>query len=197
MCLISLMNAPCESRPVRAIRYNNYMTKYAAFLRGINVGGRIVKMVDLKACLIAVGLAEVTTLLQSGNVTFTSDKSSAQLKSLIETALTETFDYPAKVQVFSIKELQTIVEGYPFGTTGADQHDYVIFMENGLGDQLVADTYSLAPGEKVQAGQGVVYWRVDKGSTLKSDFAKLLTKARYKNFNTNRNLKTLHKILSS
>jgi uncharacterized protein (DUF1697 family) len=53
----------------------------------------------------------------------------------------------------------------------------------------------LGPQERVAAGEGVVYWRVDKGSTLKSNFAKLLTKAKYRDFNTNRNLNTLRKLL--
>lgn len=171
------------------------MARYAAFLRGINVGGRIVKMADLRACLDKAGLQNVTTLLQSGNVVFESDLPPDDLKKLIETTLTETFDYPAKVQVMSLERLQKIVNEYPFGTADNQQHDYVIFIENGLEDTLLAEDYSLAVGEKVQAGAGVVYWRVDKGSTLKSDFVKVLAKTEYKEFNTNRNIKTLRKML--
>jgi uncharacterized protein (DUF1697 family) len=153
------------------------MTQYVVFLRGINVGGRIVKMADLKVCLEKAGLLNVVTLLQSGNVVFESTADAGELKQLIEATLTKTFDYPAKVQVFSIDQLRNLVAAYPFGVAGDNQHDYVIFMENNLEDELVAEGYMLAPGEKVAAGQGVVYWRVDKGSTLKSAFAKLLTKA--------------------
>ena len=78
------------------------MTKYAALLRGVNVGGRIVKMADLKICLEKAGLEDVKTLLQSGNVVFESKLDAAGLKRLIETKLTETFSYPAKAQVLSI-----------------------------------------------------------------------------------------------
>jgi uncharacterized protein (DUF1697 family) len=171
------------------------MTKYAAFLRGINVGGRIVKMADLKICLEKVGLSNVVTLLQSGNVVFESDLSQTELKKMVEATLTKTFHYPAKVQVLAIDRLQEIIEGYPFGVADNGQHDYVIFMENGLEKDLVNESYELAFGEQVKSGSSVVYWRVDKGSTLKSSFAKLLTKAKYKEFNTNRNLKTLKKLL--
>jgi uncharacterized protein (DUF1697 family) len=173
------------------------MTKYAVFLRGINVGGRVVRMAELKICLERAGLREVITLLQSGNVIFESNVSQVDLKPLIEGTLTETFGYPAKVQVFTIDNLRKIVESYPFGTAGNNRHDYVIFIENGLEKALVGESYELAPGEKVKAGVGVVYWRVDKGSTLKSSFAKLLTKTKYKNFNTNRNLKTIQRLLNS
>lgn len=172
------------------------MIKYVAFLRGVNVGGRIIKMADLKTCLHKAGLEGAETLLQSGNVVFESELDEPELKKLIEGALSQTFGYPAKAQVLSLETLAAIVERYPFGAAGDNQHDYVIFLENGLEKALVAEPCQLADGEQVAAGSGVVYWRVDKGSTLKSNFAKLLAKTKYKNFNTNRNLKTLQKILA-
>jgi uncharacterized protein (DUF1697 family) len=172
------------------------MMKYAVFLRGINVGGRVVKMADLKICLEKAGLKNVVTLLQSGNVVFESASSADELKKIIESTLTETFDYPAKVQVFTVDNLRKIVDGYPLGIASGKQHDYVIFVENGLEKAILADNYSLGDGEKVQAGDGVIYWRVDQGLTLRSSFGKALAKAKYKQFNTNRNLKTLKKLLA-
>jgi uncharacterized protein (DUF1697 family) len=171
------------------------MHKYVAFLRGINIGGRIIKMADLKTCFEEAGYKNVFTLLQTGNVLFESSKSARQLKEEIEETLTKTFNYPAKVQVVTVHDLQGIVNSYPFGLGGASQHDYVIFMENGLEKVILQEGCALAPNEKAEAGSGVVYWQVDKGSTLKSPFAKLLNKAKYKQFNTNRNIKTLQKII--
>lgn len=170
------------------------MTNYVAFLRGVNVGGRIVKMADLKTSLEKAGFENVQTFLQSGNVLIESDKDDAVLKREIESLLSKTFGYDAKVQILSLAKLQKIIKDYPFGKAGASQHDYVIFLENGLEDEIINDEYSLADGEKLKAGDGVVYWRVDKGSTLKSNFSKLLSKSKYKDFNTTRNIKTLQKI---
>jgi uncharacterized protein (DUF1697 family) len=173
------------------------MTKYAAFLRGINVGGRIVKMADLRACLEGIGLRSIKTFLQSGNIVFESELDGEHLKPRIEAAFTETFGYPAKVQVIDFDSLRNIADAYPFGVAGQSQHDYIIFIENDLEKQLAGEPYELVPGEQVRAGKGVVYWRVDKGSTLKSSFAKMLTKAKYRQYNTNRNLRTITNILNS
>jgi len=170
------------------------MAKYAAFLRGINVGGRIIKMAELKTCLEKAGLEQVKTLLQSGNVTFESDKNASQLKSLIEETLTQTFNYPAKVWVIPLENIRKIVVANPFADASADYHQYVVFIENDLEVKLVAEAGKQL-GEEVSVGPGVVYWKVQKGQTLKSPFAKLLSKSKYREFNTNRNINTLQKIV--
>lgn len=171
------------------------MDKYVALIRGINVGGRIVKMVDLKVCLDKQGLKNVKTLLQSGNVVIEADSSSEILKAKIEKALSATFNYPAKVQVIPMSRLKNIVEAYPFDKTIEDVQNYVIFLENNLEVELVKEDYRLSNNEHIKLGDGVVYWQVNKGQTLKTAFSKLLTKSKYRDFNTNRNLNTLNKLL--
>jgi uncharacterized protein (DUF1697 family) len=168
---------------------------WVALLRGVNVGGRTIKMADLREELGDLGLTNVVTVLQSGNVTFDSGLPGVEVKEQIEEGLKRRFGYDAHVQVIERERLRKIIDAYPFGTAGEDRHDYVIFMERGLEKDLAAEKVELGANEQVEAGVGVVYWRVDKGSTLKSAFGKLLTKARYRDFNTNRNLRTLRKLL--
>ncbi len=44
---------------------------YVAFLRGVNVGGKgIVSMAAIKQALVALGLSDVRTYINSGNVIF-------------------------------------------------------------------------------------------------------------------------------
>ena len=152
-------------------------------------------MADLRETLGGLGLDNVDTILQSGNVRFDSNQSGQKLQSTIEKALGTRFGYEAHVQVIERGKLDKVIEAYPFGTAGEGSHDYVVFMERGLENDLAAEEVELANGERVAAGDGVIYWRVDKGSTLQSRFGKLLTKARYRDFNTNRNLRTLRKLL--
>jgi uncharacterized protein (DUF1697 family) len=171
------------------------MKHWVALLRGVNVGGRTIKMAELRTTLEEAGLENVETILQSGNVTFASPDDASRLKERTETALRDRFGYDAKVQVIEPDQLTKIIDAYPFGEADASQHDYVIFLERGLERDLVDEKVELGHEERFAAGEGVVYWRVDKGSTLKSNFAKLLTKAKYRDFNTNRNLNTLRKLL--
>jgi uncharacterized protein (DUF1697 family) len=42
------------------------MVRYVAFLRAVNVGGRIVKMDELRGLFAEVGLSEVETFIASG-----------------------------------------------------------------------------------------------------------------------------------
>lgn len=171
------------------------MKQWVALLRGVNVGGRTIRMAELRTALDEAGFENVETVLQSGNVTFDSADGAARLKSKLETALRERFGYHAKVQVIEHTQLGKIIEAYPFGKAGSSRHDYVIFLERGLEKELAGEKVELGAQERVAAGDGVVYWRVDKGSTLKSNFAKLLTKSKYRDYNTNRNLNTLRKLL--
>ncbi|HET9850035.1 MAG TPA: DUF1697 domain-containing protein [Candidatus Saccharimonadales bacterium] len=169
------------------------MSKYAALLRGVNVGGRIIKMAELKDCLAQIGLSDVRTVLQSGNVVFKSDLPASRLKADIEAKLADAFNYPAKAWVKPASEISQIVDSSPFSQAGKDYHQYVIFFEDGLEKDFASEAGSLP--EPVQAGQGVVYWQVLKGQTLKSPVAKLLAKAKYKSANTNRNINTLLKLI--
>ena len=168
--------------------------QYVAFLRGINVGGRIIKKDDLKAGLEKLGLDDVKTVLQSGNVLFSSDKTAEELKDIIEAGLTKTFNYPAKVWVLTLDEIHDIIAANPFADAPPDYHQYVILFEDGLEKDFVAETAGLK-SEAVKLGNGVAYWKVQKGMTLQSSRGKLMSKTKYREHNTNRNIKTLQRLV--
>jgi uncharacterized protein (DUF1697 family) len=48
------------------------MTHYVALLRGINVGGHVVRMDRLRALFAEAGLSGVQTFIASGNVLFSA-----------------------------------------------------------------------------------------------------------------------------
>lgn len=90
--------------------------QYAAFLRGINVGGHnAVPMDDLKKAFQFLGFQNVKTLLASGNVIFnTSGEGPAGLAEKISKRLKKTFGFSIGVLVRTIDEIQELVESAPF-----------------------------------------------------------------------------------
>lgn len=113
------------------------MTRYAAFLRGVNLGKRTVKSADLKTVFEALGFAEVKTLLASGNVLFDSppDKN---LQKKMEAALRQQFGFEVGTVLRSLDELGTMVESQPFGKLreSADIKLYVLLFAEPLPKDL-------------------------------------------------------------
>ena len=91
------------------------MNIYIALLRGINVGGKnIIKMSELKRTFDLIGLCEVQTYIQSGNVIFKSDEEEAVLQSKIEHQIELAFGFPVKVVLRTLAELEEIILNCPF-----------------------------------------------------------------------------------
>lgn len=174
------------------------MTRYAALLRGVNVGGINLKMADVKAVFEGLGLANVKTVLASGNVLFDTDRPPAEAKPLIERALGERFGYEARVQVLEAAVIRALLTGFPFDAEREGWHPYVVFIADPMvAGELLAMQDQLDPErEQILAGPGVVYWTVERGSTLTSVFGKALGRARYTAATTTRNLRTLQKLLA-
>lgn len=90
--------------------------RYVAFLRAINVGGRVVKMTKLKQIFEDLKLAEVETFIASGNVIFTSSGDAGRLETRIEKGLHVALGYPVVTFLRSAEEIGAIAERDPFGT---------------------------------------------------------------------------------
>lgn len=91
------------------------MTVYIALLRGINVGGKnVIKMADLKRVFESIGLCEVKTYIQSGNVLFKSNESEESLCSKIEHEIEAVFGIPVKVILRTSMELERVISNCPF-----------------------------------------------------------------------------------
>lgn len=172
------------------------MTRYAAFLRGVNVGGVNLKMAEVAATLQAAGFTDVRTILASGNVLFTSSGGVATLRRRAEDALRRQFGYEAWVLVYELPTVQRIVEEYPFPPEVENHHSYVTFVSDpAVLDELADLAAGAEPDEKIARGDGVLYWQVPKSSTLDSAIGKTMGKRRYKSSTTTRNLRTLGKVL--
>lgn len=90
--------------------------RYIAFLRAVNVGGRVVKMADLKRFFEKLGFDDVATFIASGNVIFGSRmKDSARLETVIERGLQDALGYSVAALVRTPLEVADIAQRDPFG----------------------------------------------------------------------------------
>ena len=89
---------------------------FVALLRGINVGGRNrIPMTELVALFSSLGLDEVTTFIQSGNVVFRSSSGGAEeLARRIERRIDDVFGLGVAVLLRTPAELAAIAGHNPF-----------------------------------------------------------------------------------
>ena len=115
------------------------MNKYVALLRGINVKGKnLIKMTELREAFESLGLTNVETYIQSGNVVFTTDiKSEEKLETLISNKIDSEFNIATAVWVRDYTYLQEILENNPFLKRGEDEKTlYVTFVREHLSEEF-------------------------------------------------------------
>jgi uncharacterized protein (DUF1697 family) len=83
-----------------------------ALLRAVNVGGRKVPMVELRALVESLGFDDVRTYIQSGNVLFSAPRTPKP--GLLEQAIEERFGLSVDVVVRSGADLRRALERDPF-----------------------------------------------------------------------------------
>jgi uncharacterized protein (DUF1697 family) len=174
------------------------MTRYAAFLRGVNVGGVNLKMAAVAQVLESAGFENVKTILASGNVLLQSRSGVAAARQRAEQALRDEFGYDAWVLIYPLEALAEISAAYPFDREVSDHHSYVTFVSDADALRELAELAKQpGAGEKIEVSGTVIYWQVPRSSTLDSTMGKTMGKKRYKSSTTTRNLRTIDKVLRS
>ena len=92
--------------------------RYIALLRGVNVGGHIVKMDRLRDLFGELGYGNVRTYIQSGNVFFDTDEADrAALTGAIEERLLTALGYAVPTCLRTVPEMQQTLALNPFTET--------------------------------------------------------------------------------
>ncbi len=110
------------------------MQTFVAFLRGINVGGHHkVPMKELKTLLQQHGFTDVQTLLNSGNVIFSTTMNAiSEIESSLENILENEFGFPIPAVVRSSYDLKNLLAEEPFSgiRLTPDVRFYVSFLKD-------------------------------------------------------------------
>jgi uncharacterized protein (DUF1697 family) len=172
------------------------MANRIALLRGINIGPRQrVKMPELRALLEDLGHTDVETLVQSGNVVFSSRAKPATLEKQLEEEIEKQLGVDPKVVVRTRDELAAAIEANPFEVPDNPKDLHVTFL-SGKPDAAAVkqlESADLAPDELRFSGREI-YVLYDDGMG-RSELAKQLGRAKLGVVATDRNWNTVTKLL--
>jgi len=136
--------------------------KHIAFLRAINVGGRVVKMDVLRKLFESLGYSNVETFIASGNVVFeTSSRNRKALEKAIEKKLHEKLAYEVHTFVRTRGEVAAVAKYEPFSRDAVEQAK--AFVVGFLADPLDASSRKKLMALKTDADQfhvngREIYW---------------------------------------
>lgn len=116
--------------------------RYVVLPRGINVGrGNRVPMAQLRTMLEDEGYADVTTVLQSGNIIVTTrSKSPHDVAGAIERLLSEEFDVNVRCMARTADQVRAVLEHNPLGEVATNPSRYLVnFLSEDPRPDLVAE----------------------------------------------------------
>lgn len=149
------------------------MSSYAAFLRGINVGGHRLTNDQLRAHLAALGFDQVATFRASGNVVFAAAaEPPRELAARIELGLAAALGYEVPTFIRSAQQMRAIATLQPFdvqdvrGSAGRLQ---VALLSEAPSPGAREATLALAgAGDRLAFGERELYW-LPSGGMLDSE----------------------------
>ena len=148
---------PLESRPV---------STWVALFRGINVGGNnMLPMRDLATLLGSLGLEEVRTYIQSGNVVFSAAGTATSLAARICAAVERRFGFRPELLLLGAAELARALAANPFPEAAAQPqllHLWFLASHPAKGAETALATLA-AQGERLVLRGKVLYLHAPKG----------------------------------
>ena len=167
-----------------------------AFLRGINIGPRQrVKMPELRALMEGLGHKNVETLVQSGNVVFTSRAAPKTLEKQLETEIEKGLGVDPKVVVRTRDELAAAIEASPFDVPDDPRNLHVTFLSGEPDAAAVKKLEDADLGDDELAFLGREIYVLYANGMGRSELAKQLGRTKLGVAATDRNWNTVTKLL--
>lgn len=177
------------------------MTRYIAFLRGINVSGqKLIRMEHLRTVFADMKFRNVQTYIQSGNVIFDALTTTTPeaLQQKIEKQLLKTYGFEVTTIVRTLAQIEEIITHNPFAAQMGEEHTmlYVAILptlpDSSLVNALVALSTELDSYE-VREREVYAFCRKNIGKNL---FSTMLIEKKLKLPATVRNWATMNKLLT-
>ncbi|MEQ1818742.1 MAG: DUF1697 domain-containing protein [Terricaulis sp.] len=165
------------------------MPLQAAFLRGVNLGGRKVIMSELREICEAAGFTDVKTLLASGNLVVNSKTTGAKLEAKLEKLIVDGLKMKSDVFVRDLAQLEAIVAANPFKAFTKTNSSFMVvyFMRGAAGAaELEAMAKTSLTGEEIKQGKDCLYIKFPQGQGV--------SKLKMPKLGSARNWNTVHKL---
>jgi len=163
----------------------------------VNVGGKgIVSMAAIKEALVAIGLSDVRTYINSGNVIFSAPSTDVpRLTAQIEKALEQHTGMAINVLVMDHKTLKKMVGAIPRDwVDDKTMRTYVLLLWKELDDRGILERLPVKPGiDELKYTPGAVVWRVDRVNVSRSQMNRIVGTPMYKKI-TIRSANTMRKL---
>ena len=174
------------------------MTRYALLVRGINVGGKNkVVMAQLRLELTGLGLENVETYINSGNIFFTSTAPKAQLVEKLEVFFEVHYPFIQSFSLLSHEDYEEELNNLPdWWTKDLARKDVLFYTEDLDVDRAIEKVNSLELVDEVlHFGKLGIFWgKLSEASYSKTAYHKHLLKMPFYRQITIRNAKTFDKI---
>lgn len=174
------------------------MTRFALLVRGINVGGKNkVAMADLRQQLTELGLSQVETYINSGNIFFTTDLFRPQLVEGLSTFFENHYPFIERFSLLCREDYEAECVNLPDWWTEEMARKDVLFYTEGLDRKSVEEKLlALDLGEEVlHFGKLAIFWgKFSEASYAKTAYHKHLMKMPFYRQMTIRNANTFDKI---
>ena len=174
------------------------MTKYVAFLHGINdIGKNPVNMDDLKSLFETLDFRNVVTYGQNGNVLFEAEEAEYDsFQEQIESYLVNVLGFPVPTIVRRFRDIQNVVENNPFDNVKASETSkwYVTFLSGTPANEVKGSfgVYS-NDSEYARIGQREIY--IYAANYTKTHFSNSYIERKLGCTATTRNWATVNKLL--
>ncbi len=166
--------------------------KYVALLRGINAGKqRRVDMKKLKLVFEKLGLTDVETYINSGNVIFKSPKSKNAVSADVIKILKDEFDFEIPVLIKTETEIKKIAKAIPddWQNDKNQRTDIAYLFKEFDSEKIVTELPFNKDVADIRYVKGAIFWNLSRKDYDKSRLNKLIGCKFYK-YMTLRNVNT-------
>ncbi len=171
--------------------------KWAAMLRGINLGKRQLKSAELKAVVEGLGFTEVKTILASGNVVFEAgDAAPEVLERDLHAALEREAGLESEVFVRNRADLERLVETNPFPDEARERPSWLVvtFHREPVDRAAIARLAESYDGPERMVAIGRELFTDFPEGQGRSNLVPAMAKAKLSRGNTGRNWNTVLKL---